>query len=452
MHQLGRDLDQVKDTQNKLIEVIEDHEKRLERINRTLHSMMAIIEINTHFNSIQLDMLLRKVEQDIYRQTQRITHAVQTAQMHRMSVDLLSAEQLKKLFKKLTLVAQKMNNQLLIDKPSDLFQLETTYLADDKDIQLLIHVPSVPKEGLLDLFQLHPFPLPLDGNHSLIPVVEDNVLALTSDYRKYHTQLSTTTLMGCQKLNTVYICERHGVLTKELNQTCVGALYLQDYDSAQKFCQIQVTPTKEIVFQLLGNWFLIYSPIIFTSDVYCANNTRSRFFIPVGVTKHHLSPGCYADFKDHVLFANTAVRIESDILHFEWQWENQFFQIHDPLELAQMVQEFQESGNSAPTLNEINHIRVNKKSGFRYLFHILSFIFSTIATSIVTILILYLVIRYRASFTECYTNCSTCGGRRQGKDILQPVGTEDQPLRELGSLPRYTSSYRTAANLYPPTD
>jgi hypothetical protein len=172
----------------------------------------------------------------------------------------------------------------------------------------------------------------------------------------------------------------------------------------------------------------------------------------VGVTKHHLSPGCYADFKDHVLFANTAVRIESDILHFEWQWENQFFQLHDPLELAQMVQEFQESGNSAPTLNEINHIRVNKKSGISYLFHIISFVLSTIATSIVTILILYITIRYRASLTECYSNCITCGGRRQRKDMLQPVGAEEQPLQDINALPRYTSSYRSAANLYPTTD
>jgi hypothetical protein len=248
-------------------------------------------------------------------------------------------------------------------------------------------VPTVPQEGLLDLFQLHPFPLPLDGNHSLIPVVENNVLALTSDYRKYHAQLSTTTLLGCQHLGNVYICERHGVLMKELNQTCVGSLYIQDYEAAQKLCQIMVTPTRELIFQLLGNWFLIFSPVVFTSEVYCANGTRSRFFISEGISKHHLSPGCYGDFLSHVLFSNNAVRLESDILHFEWQWETKFFANNDPTELLASLEELQVAGN-APTLNDLNQLKLKRKSGFNYLFQIIGFILSTLATSIVTIIIL----------------------------------------------------------------
>jgi Baculovirus F protein len=450
IHQLSADLDNVKDSHNQLVEVVDEHDKKIQQLNGSLHSLLEYFAITAKQHPSYVDQWCRDMERDLYAQTQKVVHAVQAAQNHRLSVDILTSDQLDRLFKKLTGVAKKLNNQLLITQPSDLFQLEVSYLTDGQDVQLLVHVPSVPKEGLLDLFQLHPFPLPLDGNYSLIPVVENNVLGLTTDYRKFHIQLSTTTLMGCQKVSTVYICERHGVLLRDLNATCVGALYQQDFEAAQKLCTIKVTDTKEIVFQLLGNWFLIYSPVVFTSDVYCANSTRSRFFIPQGISKHHLSPGCSADFKDHVMFANTAIRIDTDIIHFEWQWENKFFETYNPQELLDSVLSFQQEGNSAPTLNDLNHIKVNKKSGFNYLYHIIGFILSTLATAIATILILFLLFRYRLKIMDSYIKCCACV---KPKDkTVDPIQPEDMPLQEIHALPRYTSSYRSASNLYPSPD
>jgi hypothetical protein len=452
MNQLSNDLYHVQNAHNKLVEVVDEHARRIDNLNTTLQNLLHYIYGSQKFNPTLLGLHCQQIEQSIYRQSQKVTHAVQAAQNRRLSVDLLSADQLKKLFKKLGTMAKKINNRLLIEKPSDLFQLEVSYISDGQDIHLLIHVPTVPKEGLLDLFQLHPFPLPLDANYSLIPVVEHNVLALTSDYRKYHAQLSTTTLMGCQKVSQVYICERHGVLIKELNQTCVGALYLQDYESAQRLCQITVTPTQEIVFQLLGSWFLIFSPVIFTSDVHCANGTRSRFFIPEGITKHHLSPGCYADFQKHILFSNNAVRLESDILHFEWQWESKFFENNNPSELIDSLIEFQNTGNSAPTLNDLNHIKVKRKSGFNYLFQIIGFALSTLATSIFAVILIFLMIRYRTQVMQSYDLCcKPC--KKTSTKTIDPVGrNEDIPLREIDPLPLYTSSYRQSHQLYPPSD
>jgi Baculovirus F protein len=452
MNQLSNDLYHVQQAHNQLVEVVDEHSKRLDGLNSTLQTLIGYIWGSKRFSPTLLGLHCQTIEHEIFRQAQKVTHAVQAAQYHRLSVDLLSAEQLKKLFKKLASMAKKLNNRLLIEKPSDLFQLEVSYISDGQDIHLLIHVPTVPKEGLLDLFQLHPFPLPLNKNHSLIPVVENNVLALTTDYRKYHTQLSTTTLMGCQKVSQVYICERHGVLIKDLNQTCVGALYLQDYEAAQHLCQIAVTPTKEIVFQLLGNWFLIFSPSIFTSDVNCANGTRSRFFIPEGISKHHLSAGCQAEFKSHVMFSNNAVRLESDILHFEWQWESKFFEQHDPSELIASLTELQNTGNNAPTLNDLSHIKVKRKSGFNYLFHIIGFILSTVATGTFTFILIILAIRYRAKVIKSYDVC--CNPCTKTDKTIDPVGNdpEDSPLREEKTLPRYTASYRQSHQLYPPSD
>jgi hypothetical protein len=191
-----------------------------------------------------------------------------------------------------------------------------------------------------------------------------------------------------------------------------------------------------------------------TSDVHCANGTRSRFFIQEGISKHHLSPGCQADFKDHVLFSNNAVRLESDILHFEWQWETKFFENHKPEDLIDSLQDFQQSGNIAPTLNDLHHVKVKRKSGFNYLFQIIGFILSTIVTAIIAVIIIFLLFRYRTKVSQSYDICCNPCAKYSLKPSVDPVGTEheDMPLNELNPLPRYTSSYRGGQNLYPPSD
>jgi hypothetical protein len=448
INQLGEDLTHLKKAHNFLVDVVQDHSNRIEELQDTVTRMTNYIQKSSRISAAALATQLARLETSLHTELNRVTHAVQMAQLHRLSVDLLTTENLERMFRRLGKLAEKQNNVLLITQPSDLFQLEVTYYCDGQDCHLLVHVPTIPQAGLLDLFQLHPFPLELDGNYSLIPVVQNNVLGLTTDNHKYHTQLSTTDLIDCLKVNQVYVCERHGVLTKELNSTCVGALYLQDYAGAQELCQIQVTPTQEIVFQMLGNWFLIFSPQPYTAEVFCGNGSRSHFFISSGVSKHHLSPGCQAEFQHHVLISNNAVRLDSDIMHFEWHWEDKFFNHNDVNEIINNVQALQASGTSKPTLNDLNHLKLNRRSALSYLFQLLSFIFSTIATALVTIGILYLCLRYRNQVCQHYDVCKNkCSSCLPTPEPLEPLYSA--PIQPEKALPRYSSTYRNAENLYP---
>ena len=448
INQLNRDLEEVKGKHNQLIEILDDQQNSIDQINFTITTIMNYIKFAHKIDPFRFLSQCNSIEQQIQNNLHRVIHAVQMAQVRRLSVDLLDSFQLDRLFKRLKLEAKNLDNVLLIDKISDLFQLEVTYFSDGQDVHLLIHVPSVPKNGLLDLYKLHPFPLPIDGNYSLIPMSDNNILALTPDHRKYHTQLSTTQLMDCQQINTVYICERHGVLTKNLSNSCLGSMYLQDYGAVQHLCQIQVMPTRELVFQLLGNWFLIYSPVVFTADVQCQNGTLSRFFIPVGISKHFLSPGCHADFKENVLLSNNAVRLESDLIHFEWKWEEEIFKTLTPLDLLDSLQTIQQSGISSPTLNDITTLKVTQKSGYNYLFHILGFILSTTATAIITIGLLFLLARYYNTICSSYQSCLKCCCT-SNQEPIEPVGAEESMALNQRSLPIYTETYKPADQLYP---
>ena len=56
---------------------------------------------------------------------------------------------------------------------------------------------------------------------------EYNVLALTDNFEQLSLQINHADLMDCQHNNHFHICKRHGVLNRQLNSTCLGALYSQ---------------------------------------------------------------------------------------------------------------------------------------------------------------------------------------------------------------------------------
>jgi hypothetical protein len=131
------------------------------------------------------------------------------------------------LFKKLEELANEAGCELLIQYHSDLFQIETSLLYDSQDGHLLLHVPMTPKNSLLRLFQLHPFPLLMFETHHLLPDVKDDVLAISSTNTRFNVQLSSADLLSCHRVNQIFMCDSFGVKSRRFNNTCLGALYMQ---------------------------------------------------------------------------------------------------------------------------------------------------------------------------------------------------------------------------------
>ncbi len=49
---------------------------------------------------------------------------------------------------------------VMIEHPSDLFQIETSYLHDGQDVQLILHIPMTPPDAVLRLLVMIIYFLP----------------------------------------------------------------------------------------------------------------------------------------------------------------------------------------------------------------------------------------------------------------------------------------------------
>jgi hypothetical protein len=131
-------------------------------------------------NPANLETAHRSAVNRVKAEIDRIQNVLQIAQWRQLALDFISTNQLHNLFTTLKRAAQKTNSDLLITKPSDLLQLELSYFYDGTILTLLLHVPVVPAGSLLRLIELHPFPLPISGNYSIVPDVDNQILALST--------------------------------------------------------------------------------------------------------------------------------------------------------------------------------------------------------------------------------------------------------------------------------
>ena len=313
---LKKELNTVIQDQKRIIAAARNQEDTTNMLKGEAEQLRGFMGNLTVFAPVRIITKLTNLEMLINTEVDRLWDAVQAAQQHRLSIRFLPAASVTKLFNKIKRRAEDSGNQLLLERPSDLFQIELSYCYDGEDIVLILHVPMAPKNTILRLLKFLPFPFSFSSSHFLMPTPAEHLLAISSDEPRHSMELTDAELEGCYKVNNLYLCERQGILKLRMGLTCLGALYDQKFRLATELCEMKAVPISESVLQLNDNWFLVYAVQQFTAYITCRNHTSSEYHFAIGVNKVPVSPTCSVKLQDHVLHADTALRDPNDIIAF----------------------------------------------------------------------------------------------------------------------------------------
>jgi hypothetical protein len=353
---LKTELFDLKESTGRLFEVVQDFSKNMKSIETGFNELRTTLFYQVMFNPTLFDSRLTRLENQLRNRLRRVTHAIQAAIHQRFAVDYLNPAELALLYEKLEKKASESGCDLLIKYHSDLFQVEASLLFDGRDGHVLIHVPMTPRNSLLRLFRLHPFPLPLFESHHLIPDVKTDVLAISSTDTRYNVQLSSTDLLSCHRVNQIFMCDSFGVMSKRFDDTCLGSLYMQKFEAAQNLCKFKVIPVEEQVYQLRKGLFIVYSPEPNTASVKCRNGTHAEIHLRKGTQQVRISPGCQGFFSEHMVTSDYSVKLDSDILHFEWDWDPiTFLPAGEVEEMAETLKHLKELKLHHPDLSELQY-------------------------------------------------------------------------------------------------
>jgi hypothetical protein len=127
----------------------------------------------------------------------------------------------------------------MINQPSDLFQIDTSY----KTVTLILHVPMVSEENKLNLLQFIPFPLSqsLGANTTDTPKVDKDLIAVGKHHQ--YKILGQTDLAACTKFGQNFLCECPSVLRTDIEDSCLGALYLHNLPGTLKHSHFKLGET-----------------------------------------------------------------------------------------------------------------------------------------------------------------------------------------------------------------
>jgi hypothetical protein len=329
--------------------VVQDYSKNMLAIKTGFNELRTTLFYQVMFNPTLFDTRLTLLENQLRSRLSRVTHAMQAAMHQRFAIDYLNPAELQTLFRRLEAKANEARCDLLIKYHSNLFQVESSLLFDGHDGHILIHVPMAPCNTLLGLFRLHPFLLPMFDTHHLMLDVKNDMLGISSTDTKYNIQLSSANLTSCHRINQVFMCDSFGVMSRRFNDTCLGALYMQKFSVVKDLCKFKVVPMSEQVYQVKKGLFLVYAPEPRNADLVCRNTlhpeTHTELHLAKGTQQIRIPPGCQAHFAEHLATSDYSIRLDSEIVHFDWDW--------DPLTLFP-AGEIEEKAETLKNLSSLN--------------------------------------------------------------------------------------------------
>jgi hypothetical protein len=167
---------------------------------------------------------------------------------------------------------------------------------------------------------------------------------------------------------------------------------------------------------------VVFLPHAVTAPIKCRNGTVAEIHLGRGSQKFHLSPGCQADFEQHLVFSDLTIKLPADIIHYEWEWE--------PLDLIQMpvaevsteLAKLREFGLHRPRLTDLQYMSVQDSRGR---VGSIAHIFHTVGNIILALLIIAIII---AIGYKCYV-------WRRSKRSPGPVIRREQPRADRANDP-----------------
>jgi hypothetical protein len=205
----------------------------------------------------------------------------------------------------------------------------------------------VETKNLLPLYEFISLPIYFNfsSNVSVIPDVGRQDLIAIGNTEAFQT-LSSSDLANCKRLRKTFFCEGRSVLQTNIVNNCLGSLYLGSSTLIKNNCKFRIDSTREKIYTLGNNTFLIYSiGTIATNQVCPKTNTLA----PITIKSGHsvtVQAGCNIPTMDHLISAEDSEEMEILNSWLDWTMSlPELFNHEDTVQLTAMIKDIRKHIN-----------------------------------------------------------------------------------------------------------
>jgi hypothetical protein len=331
---------------NLLSDISKLHEQHLHKLDGMIDDIgkeLQVVKVQQTF-LVKIERIIAQINSDEHKLRAVIAtfeRIIITAFKQRLAPGALSTDVLNQIIYHINEIATNNHFDKFVHEPADLYKLEVSFIhrPEDYTIILVLHVPFVEAEHLLPLYESVSLPIHFNfsANISVVPDIGRADLITIGDTGTFQT-LSSSDLAGCRRLGQTFFCEGCMVLKTNLVNDCLGSLFMASSTPIKANCKFQIFDTREKIFSLGNNTWLVYSVgTIATNQVCPKAKTTSPVTISSGQTLS-VQPGCHIQTMDHIITAEESDDFKIYSTWLDWTMTlAQLFNHEDTEQLLQLV-------------------------------------------------------------------------------------------------------------------
>jgi len=262
-----------------LTDITKLHEEHLHQIEGRMDSIGNEIQVVRLVQTwqIRVERIVAQISSDDAKLRAVIAtfeRIIITAFNKKLAPGALSIDVLNQVVDHINGIANRNNYHKFVHEPADLYDLDVSFIhrPEEQNIILILHVPFVETDHLLTLYEFVSLPIHFNfsANISVVPEVGRNDLIAIGDTNSFQT-LSSSDLAACKRLGQTFFCEGRTVLKTNIVHDCMGSLFLATSTLIKANCKFHISDTREKIFSLGNNTWLVYSIGTIATNQVCPN-------------------------------------------------------------------------------------------------------------------------------------------------------------------------------------
>jgi hypothetical protein len=148
--------------------------------------------------------------------------------------------------------------------------------------------------------------------------IKQQFLAISAD--GLHTTLDNSAIETAYKFGELLFPKFPLTLTKNLQDSCLGSIYQQNYTNLQQKCPVVFFQLTEIVEAFTPNTLMFYTDKPQTIRINCPDTKRQQHIAVQSQQQITLNKGCRASTNKHVFQAGYDLSVDDDIQRWPTIW------------------------------------------------------------------------------------------------------------------------------------
>lgn len=339
-HSINQINTQIKDLQgkhNQLVDLTNLHENHLKVLDQ------ETTQINIYWgdffahNPSLIHQHMQHIINEFQNKLVKLQILLDSAIQGKMPSSILPDDALESIADHLQELAKKQKLDSAVRSSLDLLFMDASYIFEGKDatITIILHCPFY--DATFQAIQYQSIPLNFEklNNSYLIPDVGiNNIMVIRTE--GYFFLTSEYEMSKCPLTGGIHFCKGRDKFQINLEETCIGAIYLQKKTKISEICRFIPDPVQEHTIRIGRNTHLVITPEEYLAPLRCKTTQTQEPIKIYNKAKIRVPGDCALILRSHVLVGNSDTIDDSEKpIHLEWDLDlkdlNQTINIPDAL-------------------------------------------------------------------------------------------------------------------------